>query len=202
MSNYQKYMATQMQDNEEIKESFDYELAREYPAVAEMIDSLRAQLEEANKQRDFLVELCATAARWPDSCKTYTHAIGHIENVISNLRCDKRTAEQMEKKARSEAEALRAEVEELKDNLEAEQTGNRTQLDIINYQESIILKLESRLSRYEQGIEVEGIIYSNYVLSTFGEPYNRIGLLRVPNMPDIVQGQRVTVLVMMPEKEG
>ena len=62
--------------------------------------------EEAEKQRDYLVEIISKAAKWPDNCKTYAHAIGHIENVISNLRCDAKTAERLEQLAEIRANKI------------------------------------------------------------------------------------------------
>ena len=51
-------------------------------------DDLRQQLTEAQERENYLVEILSKAARWSEGSQTYAHAIGHIENVISNLRCD------------------------------------------------------------------------------------------------------------------
>lgn len=69
--------------------------------TAESCAELGAKLEQAEQQRDYLVELIVRAAKWPKGCESYAHAIGHIENVISNLRVDAKT----EKKLREQAEA-------------------------------------------------------------------------------------------------
>lgn len=52
------------------------------------ITVLRHQLTEAQERENYLVEILSKAARWSEGSQTYAHAIGHIENVISNLRCD------------------------------------------------------------------------------------------------------------------
>jgi bacterioferritin (cytochrome b1) len=64
-----------------------YDLAPS-PECGCKVCSLSKEVEQVTKERDYLVELVSKAAKWPKGCDTYAHAIGHIENVISNLRCD------------------------------------------------------------------------------------------------------------------
>lgn len=103
---------------------------------------------------------------------------------------------------RRQLEEAQAEVERLKQDVRCQ--GLIIQNATEGWVPEMLYKaVEAKLSRYEGAVEVEGIIYSNnYVPSIFGEPYNRIELLRVPNMPDIVQGQRVKVLVMKEDVNG
>ena len=74
---------------------------------------------KAEAQRDYLVELIVKAAKWPKGCESYAHAIGHIENVISNLRCDAST----EKKLREQTEAENAKMREALERIAKHSSG-------------------------------------------------------------------------------